>query len=93
MCKLRRGETFRMRAQLPRYSKSIRLVSHGVKGEMKDDECSPEEPRCLFISVRGSGSTLRRAPSRFVYGALGLVVASNRKTRFLMWRCNSVAVS
>jgi len=48
MWKWRRGETFRMRAHLSRYS-------------------SPEEPRCLFISVRGSGSTSRRALSRFAY--------------------------
>jgi len=65
MCKSRRGETFRMRAHLSRYSKSIRLISQGVKGEMKDDQGPPEEPRCLFISVRGNGSTSRRAPSRF----------------------------
>jgi hypothetical protein len=59
---------------------------------MKDDQGSPEEPRCLFISVTGSGSTSRRAPSRFAYGALGVVVASDGKTH-LMWRCNIVAVS
>ena len=59
---------------------------------MKDDQGSPEEPRCLFISVRCSGSTSRRALSRFAYGALGVVVASDGKNH-LMWRCNSGVVS
>ena len=58
---------------------------------MKDDQSYPEEPRYLFISVMGS-STSRRAPSRFVYSALGVVVASDGKNH-LMWRCKIVAVS